>query len=169
MASITARDISKFMRVCYLRVVGDWHSDAVLIRDVVGAVIWRAWARAGCAATCRVWNARRHTNQTHKKPAAVWNKTLRACRLLASYLPCRASVSWRWWWDCLGDAAADCSYARLPSASAGSAASGLAQTLKKIEKRPNSFFEIQFEHCYSKCINTLMKKALLSYWNEKKT
>lgn len=76
MASTTARDISKCMRVCYLRVVGDWHSDAVLIRDVVGAVIWRAWARAGCAATCRVWNARRHTNQTHKKPAAVWNKTL---------------------------------------------------------------------------------------------
>lgn len=39
---------------------------------------------------------------------------------------------------------------------------------KKIEKRPNSFFQIQFELCYRKCINTLMKKALISYWNEKK-
>lgn len=32
------------MCVCYLRVVGDRHSDAVLIGDVVGAVIRGAWA-----------------------------------------------------------------------------------------------------------------------------
>lgn len=68
----------------------------------------------------------KHTRNQQQCGMKLW-----ASRLLASYLPCRASVSWRWWWDCLGDAAADCSYARLPSASAGSAASGWAQMLKE--------------------------------------
>lgn len=38
----------------YLSVVGDWHRDAVLTGDVVGAVIRGAGARARGAATCRV-------------------------------------------------------------------------------------------------------------------
>lgn len=42
------------MSQIYLSVVGDWHGDAVLTGDVVGAVIRGAWARARSAATCRV-------------------------------------------------------------------------------------------------------------------
>lgn len=38
----------------YLVAVGDRHGDAVLIGDVVGAVIWGARAGPGGAATCRV-------------------------------------------------------------------------------------------------------------------
>lgn len=51
--------------VCYLCVVGDRHGDAILIGDVVGAVIRGAWAWAGGAATRRVWNT--NTNQTHRR------------------------------------------------------------------------------------------------------
>lgn len=126
----------KHMCVCYLRVVGHWHSDAVLIGDVVGAVIWRARARAGCAATCRVWNAQTHKSNTRNQQ----QRGVKLSEPFASYLPCRASASWRWWWGCLGDAAADCSYARSPSASAGSAASGWAQTLREDWKETKFFF-----------------------------
>lgn len=38
----------------YLSAVGDRHGDAVLVGDVVGAVIWGARPRPGGAATCRV-------------------------------------------------------------------------------------------------------------------
>lgn len=44
----------KTMGVMYLHVVGDGHSDAVLVGDVVGAVVWGAGAGAGGAAACRV-------------------------------------------------------------------------------------------------------------------
>ncbi len=121
---------------CYLRVVGDWHSDAVLIGDVVGAVIRGAWAWAGGAATRRVWNTHTHKSNTYEtlqqpeielfERQTAW---MFVC-LRVPHLPCRVSVSWRWWWGCLGAAAAGCSSARSPSASASSAASGWAPRLK---------------------------------------
>lgn len=52
-------------------------------------------------------------------------------------LPYRGSVSWRWWWGCLGDAAADCSSAHSPSASAWSEASGWVLRLNRSQKNTN--------------------------------
>ena len=60
--------------VCYLRVVGDRHSDAVLIGDVVGAVIRGARAWAGGAATCRVWSKRAQIKYVQEHTAA-WRRT----------------------------------------------------------------------------------------------
>lgn len=66
----------------YLAVVGDWHRDAILTGDIVGAVIRGAWARAGGAATCRVWATQiKHVLKQYKesvKNRTVWKQ--RVCR-----------------------------------------------------------------------------------------
>lgn len=65
----------------YLDVVGDWHRDAIFTWDIVGAVIRGAWARAGGAATCRVWATQiKHVLKEYKdsvKNKRVW--TQRVC------------------------------------------------------------------------------------------
>lgn len=62
----------------YLAVVGDWHRDAILTGDIVGAVIRGAWARAGGAATCRVWATQiKHVLKEYKdsvKNRTVWRQ-----------------------------------------------------------------------------------------------
>lgn len=117
----------------YLDVVGDWHGDAVLTGDVVGAVIRGAWARARGAATCRVWAAQ--IKESSKWLRLRWKgNSVNEEGLRITNLPYQGSVSWRWWWGCLGDAAADCSSARSPSASAWSEASGWVPRLDRSQK-----------------------------------
>lgn len=103
--------------------------------------------------------------------------TRRPCVRGVSCLPCRVNASWPWWWGCRGDAAADCSSARSPSASAASAASGWAPRLKGRRRKEMNhnmtdafvysvaaklpFGGIQYTMVHTMSTNTFVKKYKL--------
>lgn len=93
---VSRREFSLMSRwEIYLAVVGDWHRDAILIGDIVGAVIRGAWARAGGAATCRVWATQiKHVLKEYKdsvKNRTVWTQRVcgsPTCHIKGAFLSC---------------------------------------------------------------------------------
>lgn len=99
---------------------------------------------------CYMQSLKHTQTQIKSNTSCLKLNLLNSGQLCVPHLPCRGSVSWRWWWGCPDAAAADCSSARSPSASAWSAASGWAPRLSGGRERWTKDYD-SFIHSSSEC------------------